>query len=163
MILVKTLLFTILVPGTVLVAIPYLLFRDDAEGLSASPAGLRWLGLIPIAAGALIYFRCAWDFGRTGRGTPNPLDPPKTVVVNGLYRFVRNPMYLGALLVLLGEAELFGSPGLLLYALLIWMAWHLFVVLYEEPHLRNAFGEEYERYLKQVPRWLPRMRSRPPA
>ncbi len=160
MILVKTLAFTILVPGTVLVAIPYLLFRDDREPLSLSSGGLRWLGLIPILIGVLIYFWCALDFGTAGRGTPNPLDPPKTVVAKGLYRFVRNPMYLGALLILLGEAALFGSPGLLLYALLIWMAWHLFVVLYEEPHLKKAFGEEYELYLKRVPRWFPRLRSK---
>jgi protein-S-isoprenylcysteine O-methyltransferase Ste14 len=108
-----------------------------------------------MATGAAIVLRCIWDFAAKGRGTLAPVDPPKQLVVQGLYRYVRNPMYLGVLLVLLGETAFFGSPALLQYTLAWFFLVNLVVVLYEEPSLRNRFGDSYERYRRSVHRWLP--------
>ena len=148
--LIKTAIFTVLVPGVVGLYIPYrLLGRTDL-------GAFRYLGLIPIALGAAIYFWCAWDFAVAGRGTPAPIDPPKELVARGLYRWVRNPMYVGVLSVVLGQALLFGSPIVAEYAVLAFAFFHLFVVLYEEPTLGAKFGEGYALYRRTVPRWLPR-------
>jgi protein-S-isoprenylcysteine O-methyltransferase Ste14 len=108
---------------------------------------------LPIALGAAFYCWCAWEFASAGRGTPAPIDPPKLLVARGLYRVVRNPMYVGVLLVLLGESLVFGSWDLLRYAVLVWLCFHLFVVLYEEPALRRKFGASYEDYCQRVWRW----------
>lgn len=152
---VKTVLFTVIVPGTVTVLAPYWLLRyGDAGSLPLGP--LRILGVPPTLFGAFAYFRCARDFAVTGLGTPAPIDPPRDLVARGLYRYVRNPMYVGVLAMLLGEALFFASRRLLLYAAAISAAFHLFVVLYEEPALRRKFGESYRRYLETVPRWVPR-------
>lgn len=97
-------------------------------------------------------------FVRRGRGTLVPTAPTQELVISGLYRFVRNPMYVGVLAVVLGEALLFGSPWLLSWAALLAIVFHLFVVAYEEPTLRRAYGEEYDRFCAQVPRWIPRPR-----
>jgi protein-S-isoprenylcysteine O-methyltransferase Ste14 len=154
--LVKTLVFTVIVPGTVTVLIPRWLLAAGPEGHRAALGALHYLGLLPILLGAAGYLRCAWDFATAGRGTPAPLDPPKALVVRGLYRVVRNPMYVAVLLVLFGEALLFGSPRLLGYAVVVLVLFHLFVVAYEEPTLRRAFGPSYDEYRAAVPRWLPR-------
>ncbi len=148
----KTLAFTILVPGTVTVVIPRHLLGVGAQPVV--PFGL--IGVLPIAMGAASYLWCAWDFASVGRGTPAPIDPPKVLVARGLYRVVRNPMYVSVLLILLGESVLFASTSLLAYALLAWLAFHLFVVVYEEPTLRQKFGTSYENYCRMVPRWVPR-------
>jgi protein-S-isoprenylcysteine O-methyltransferase Ste14 len=91
------------------------------------------------------------------RGNPHPHRSPATLVVSGLHRFVRNPMYIGVLLVA-GQAWLFWSRSLFLYAALLWLAFHLFVLIYEEPILQKQFGESYERYRAGVPRWIPKIR-----
>lgn len=96
--------------------------------------------------GASIYFWCAWDFTFAGRGTPAPIDPPKKLVVRGLYRYVRNPMYVGVFSILLGEALFFESQRLLVYAAVVFFFFYLFVILYEEPILRQKFGESYQKY-----------------
>jgi protein-S-isoprenylcysteine O-methyltransferase Ste14 len=151
----KNLTFTVLVPGTVTVFLPRLVLAPEDE---FSLRGLRILGLVPIASGVAIYLWCLWHFATTGRGTPAPIDPPKVLVVKGLYRNVRNPMYVGVLLVLFGEAAVFASLELLRYALSFALLFHLFVRLYEEPTLRRKFGPAYEHYCKTVPRWIPRLR-----
>ena len=151
----KTLLFTILVPGTVTVLVPYLLLTSGFQLFPVEIGALRILGLPPILLGALTYLWCAWDFTFTGRGTPAPIDPPKELVVKGLYRYVRNPMYVGITLVLLGEALLFESAVLFLYAGFLLVCAHLFIVYYEEPTLRRLFGTSYESYCKSVSRWIP--------
>jgi protein-S-isoprenylcysteine O-methyltransferase Ste14 len=107
--IVKTLIFTIVVPGTVGVYVPYRLREPGPHAMSA----LGWLGLPPAAVGAAVYLWCAWDFATFGRGTPLPLDPPKQLVARGLYRFVRNPMYVGVLLAILGQELWFGSAATL--------------------------------------------------
>jgi protein-S-isoprenylcysteine O-methyltransferase Ste14 len=161
--LVKTLIFIILVPGTVTVLVPYFLLRNQAPGGPSLHSPLGYLGLVIMALGASVSLWCAWDFAIKGHGTPAPIDPPKELLVGGLYRYVRNPMYLGVLLILWGEALVFGSPTLLFYSLILLAAFHLFVLLYEEPTLTNKFGEPYRRYCREVPRWLPKLSRPDPA
>jgi protein-S-isoprenylcysteine O-methyltransferase Ste14 len=150
---IKTLIFTVLVPGTVAVYFPYRMLSPASRSVGT---GLELIAILPVAVGAAIYFRCAWDFAWLGHGTPAPVDPPKTLVVTGFHRFVRNPMYVGVELVILGEAMLFRSRTVLVYAVCVWLGFNLFVLLYEEPHLRKKFGAAYEEYCRAVPRWLPR-------
>lgn len=152
--LLKTLLFTILVPGFVTVGAPYLMLGGFPP-LGRGP--VAWLGLLCLVAGTSIYFRCAWEFAVRGLGTPAPIAPTKFLVVGGLHRYVRNPMYIGVILVILGEAALFDAPLLLEYAVFASLGVHLFVVLYEEPTLHRQFGESYDEYRRSVPRWIPRV------
>ena len=155
MIALKTSLFTILVPGAATVLVPYLLLTSGFQLFPREIGAWRILGLPPILLGALTYLWCAWDFTFTGRGTPAPIDPPKELVVKGLYRYVRNPMYVGITLILLGEALLFESAVLFLYVGLLLVWFQLFIVYYEEPTLRRLFGASYESYCKSVSRWIP--------
>ncbi len=155
MILLRSCIFTLLVPGSVTIGIPHLLLSSGSGHGSAAPGASRALGAVPIIAGAACYLWCAWAFTFVGRGTPGPWDAPRRFVARGVYRIVRNPMYAGIVLVLLGEAIVFASWGLLLYALLLWGAFSLTVVGYEEPALREQFGDDYEAYSRAVPRWIP--------
>lgn len=149
--LLKNLVFTLLVPGTVAVYVPLLIARERSP--ASGPVLIIALALL--AAGGAIYAWCVWDFAVSGRGTPLPIDAPRTLVVRGLYRCVRNPMYVGVLLVILGWAVMFRDWSLLVYALCVATGFHLFIVLYEERHLRREFGEQYEEYCDRVGRWLP--------
>ena len=155
MVALKTLIWSIFVPGTVTVLVPYLLLSYRSEFASVNLRGFRLLGLPLILLGTLTYLWCAWDFTFVGKGTPAPFDPPKEIVVRNLYRYVRNPMYVGAVLVLLGEAVLFESTTILVYAVLVSLGFHLWVVYYEEPTLRRKFGKSYEQYCRAVSRWIP--------
>jgi protein-S-isoprenylcysteine O-methyltransferase Ste14 len=114
------------------------------------------VGLVAVAVGVVLLIACIWEFAKSGRGTLSPVDPPRELVVRGLYRYVRNPMYLSVTVILLGEVLLAWSRALLLY----WAVWvvlvNVFVTWYEEPALRRQFGESYERYARNVRRWLPR-------
>lgn len=152
--IVKTAIFTILVPGTVAVVIPRNIASD-----AATPTLLSSIGFLPMALGAAIYFWCAWDFATAGQGTPAPIDAPKRLVVRGLYWFVRNPMYVGVLLILTGESIAFRSIRILNYAFVVCIFFNLFVIFYEEPALTHKFGASYQEYLKSVPRWVPRLGS----
>jgi protein-S-isoprenylcysteine O-methyltransferase Ste14 len=154
--LAKTLIFTIAVPGAVVVYGPYLLLPAGAK---MAVRGVRVLGFLPLVLGAFIYLRCAWYFLTRGRGTPAIIDPPKRLVSTGPHGYIRNPMYIGIVSVILGEAALFGSRELLIYSLVVGLFFHLFVVFYEERTLRRKFGSEYEAYCKRVPRWVPKLRS----
>jgi len=154
-IVVKTLIFTILVPGSVTVWVPYLLLSSRLGVYSYESGRFRLSGILPIALGSVFYLWCAWDFALAGKGTPAPLDPPKMLVKRGLYRMVRNPIYIGVLGILVGEAMLFESLTLLGYALFAGLAFHLFVVSFEEPALMKTFGAAYEEYRNAVPRWIP--------
>ena len=155
MILIKTAIFTVVVPGTVTILIPYWLLSTRPTPTLSQIGISRYFGLLPISVGTLIYLWCAWDFTFAGRGTPAPIDSPKALVVRGLYRYVRNPMYVGVLAILIGEALFFESRRLLEYAVIVFTFFYLFVILYEEPVLKRKFGESYERYRQTVPRWLP--------
>jgi protein-S-isoprenylcysteine O-methyltransferase Ste14 len=154
---IRTLIFTIFIPGFWTVMMPYWLLphpvRVDVRGTGAA-------GWLLIAAGIALYFACAfWGFALRGKGTPLPMDPPKKLVVVGPYRIVRNPMYWSVAFVMLGEAAVFHSVALVDLAAVFFVAVNLFVLFIEEPGLRAKFGEEYEQYCRQVPRWLPRMTS----
>jgi len=132
--------------------LPWLIARGQAFG---SPGYVLTSILLTLLGGA-IYLRCLWDFAVFGRGTPAPIDAPKRLVIRGLYRYTRNPMYVGALTAILGWAVFFRSLLLVLYACCMAVVFHLFVVLYEEPHLRRVFGAQYDDYCARVGRWLPR-------
>jgi protein-S-isoprenylcysteine O-methyltransferase Ste14 len=151
----SSLLWTILLPGVVSGYVPWSFFgvRDTVVDL-ASP--LQLLGLLFIFAGAALLVTCIVEFARSGRGTLSPVDPPKHLVVRGLYRYVRNPMYLGVTAILLGELLLTRSGALALYWLIWFVMVNAFVIGYEEPTLRVQFGESYEEYLRTVGRWIPR-------
>lgn len=154
MLLFKNVAFTILVPGTFAVFVPYRIVASSRQ-LQLSGIGiLRDLGLVPVFFGGAIYLSCIWRFAHLGRGTPAPIDPPKKLVVSGAYRFTRNPMYIAVLSVILGESVLFASGRLLAYGLLVLGVFYLFVVFYEEPTLRRQFGSSYETYCARIPRWL---------
>jgi len=155
-ILLKTLLFTVLVPGTVTVLLPHLLLSSSVRQSPGLFGVFRNVGFVPILLGGLAYLWCAWDFLVAGRGTPAPLDPPKELVVRGLYRHVRNPMYIGVTSILLGESLFFESIVILIYTAIVFCGFFLLVVLYEEPTLKRQFGSSYERYIEAVPRWFPR-------
>ena len=150
--IVKTVIFTILVPGTVAVILPRAIGTD-----ASTPTLFSAIGFLPMALGVAIYFWCAWDFATAGQGTPAPIDAPKRLVVRGLYRFVRNPMYVGVLTVLFNEGIVFRSRRILTYAIVVFVFFHLMVFLYEEQALKRKFGKSYEEYLKSVPRWIPRV------
>lgn len=149
LLLLKNLLFTFLVPGTVAGLVPWLL----VGGGSLAGGPLLVVAALLFALGVSIYAWCVWDFASFGRGTPAPIDAPVKLVVRGLYRYTRNPMYVGVLTTILGWAALGASPGVLVYAVLVWGMFQGFVLLYEEPHLEREFGEEYTAYKLRVPRW----------
>jgi protein-S-isoprenylcysteine O-methyltransferase Ste14 len=152
--LIETVVFTVLVPGTVTYWLPRALDLWGPVPVRPWPLAV-WPAIVSLAIGFAIYVRCAWDFVTRGRGIPAPIDHPKHLVVSGLYRYVRNPMYLGVLLVLIGESLLFRSSSFLIYTL-AWLALvHAFVVVYEEPNLRSKFDGSYDAYRAHVRRWIP--------
>ena len=155
MVALKTLIFSILVPGTVAGFIPYYLLQGAAGSILPFPS-IWMVGFLPLLLGIGLYFWCAGAFTFIGKGTPAPIDAPIFLVKEGPYQWVRNPMYIAVLSVIIGEAILFRSSLLAGYALLVAVVVHLFVVFVEEPSLRHQFGESYETYLHTVPRWLPR-------
>ena len=157
----ETIIFTVVVPGAVTFWIPRDLFGMWGETRPA-PWSLRHVAaLLPLTVGLAVYLRCLWEFAARGRGIPAPIDHPKQLVVSGLYQYVRNPMYVGVLLFLLGEALFFGSSRFLYYAI-GWLVFiHFIVVLYEEPNLRRKFGRSYDHYTSAVGRWTPGKRYRP--
>ena len=132
------------------------------SGLTSPPqiGALQILGAALTAAGALLAVSCILTFVFVGRGTPAPFDPPRELVARGPYRFVRNPMYLGAGAALLGAAMYYQSPALAGYAIAFLIVMHLFVRRYEEPTLRRTFGDQYADYCRRVGRWWPRRASR---
>lgn len=154
--LLKSILFTFLGPGILTIAIPTVILHSGAA-LTLEIAGLRYVGLIVLIAGAGIACWCMWAFVAIGHGMPTSVNPPVEFVAKGLYRTIRNPMYAGVLLIIFGEAWYYASWALLLHGLLAWLALHLFVVRYEEPSLHRRFGAAYDRYVQTVPRWVPRV------
>jgi protein-S-isoprenylcysteine O-methyltransferase Ste14 len=149
--LLKNLLFTLIVPGTVAVYMPLWI----AGGRSSASDGVLACAYLLLGLGGCIYAWCVWDFATFGRGTPAPIDAPRKLVVRGLYRYTRNPMYLGVLTVVVGWSVFFEAGILLVYALVVFSCFQLFILLYEEPHLRREFGHEYEAYRGRVRRWVP--------
>ena len=157
----KSLIFIILVPGTAAILVPYVLLNSFGDYLLIKIGIFRYLGVILFLLGVPILLWCIWDFTFSGKGTPAPIDPPKVLVVRGLYQHVRNPMYVGVVFILSGKTIFFASLILFGYTLFIFLCFHIFVIGYEEPTLRNTFGSAYDAYCESVPRWLPRHLFRP--
>ena len=150
----KSILFLILAPGIVAGYVPLALLRHEPQlesGFFAYLAFPLWL------IGMVILLWCFWDFLIKGRGTPAPIDPPKELVATGLYNYVRNPMYVGVLIIIIGHFLWFKTIWMIAYMAVVFLAFHLFVTLYEEPHLKKTFGAAYEDYVRKVPRWIPRI------
>jgi protein-S-isoprenylcysteine O-methyltransferase Ste14 len=152
--LLKNLIFTLVVPGTVGVYGPLCL--AGSRPAASGPVFLAALGLL--LPGGAIYLWCVYEFAVFGRGTPAPIDAPRRLVIRGPYRYTRNPMYAGVLTMLLGWLVMFRGRGLLLYTLGVGLGFHLFIVLYEERRLERQFGQQYRDYCSRVGRWLPRLR-----
>ena len=152
--LLGTALFTIVVPGTVAGYVPWRL----GQGAAPITGPAEGAAICVIAAGVAIYFYTAfWGFALIGGGTPAPIAPTKILVVRGLHRYVRNPMYIGVALVIAGQAWLLHSWHILIYLGCVLVIVNFFVIFYEEPTLHRQFGAEYERYRARVPRWIPRI------
>ena len=156
MTVLKSLFFLILVPGLLIGVFPYMISTTDTELISLG--ALSYLASPLLFLGWVAMLWCFWNFSVNGKGTPAPIDPPKELVVIGLYRYVRNPMYVAGLITLLGWILWSPSLPLILAFFLFLLATHLFVTLYEEPTLKKKFGAAYEEYLKQVPRWIPKFK-----
>jgi protein-S-isoprenylcysteine O-methyltransferase Ste14 len=155
--LLRNLLFTLVVPASVGVYVPLWL----ARGTPRSPGVVLAVALVPFAIATGIYGWSVWNFAVRGRGTPLPLDAPQRLVIQGPYRYTRNPMYLALFSALLGWLLLYPTTGLAAYAVGVATSVSLFVIVYEEPHLRRLFGAEYDAYKSRVPRWWPRIPRRP--
>ena len=149
----KVALFTVVMPGTVAVLVPVLLGGDRTI------AGGALLGLATclFALGSGIYLRAVWDFAVLGKGTPAPIDAPKRLVVRGIYRYSRNPLYVAMLILVAGWAALFGTAVPLAYAVGLFVMYSLVIRFHEEPHLAREFGDEYKAYVAGTGRWLPRI------
>ncbi len=153
-----TAVFTVVVPGSVVGLIPYLISRWELRPPFFGLGATRWVGLAMFAVAVPAFADFLARFVREGHGTPAPIAPTRRLVVGGVYRRVRNPAYIAVIAMLAGQALFFGSISLLQYALAVAIGFHLFVVFYEEPTLRRTFGRDYEDYCRSVPRWIPRLR-----
>lgn len=154
---VGTIVFVLLVPGTIIVIVPWLLSGWKIADPFLGWTGTRWIGFALVILGVPIVAQAMVRFVREGLGTPAPLLPTERLVVTGPYRYVRNPMYIGVLSMIAGQSLICGSSAVLVYALCVAAAFHVFVLLYEEPTLRRRFGAQYESYARQVRRWRPRL------
>jgi protein-S-isoprenylcysteine O-methyltransferase Ste14 len=150
--------FLLVAPGTVAGLVPWLLSRWRLEPPLLGLSALRYFGIVLIVAGLPVLLDSFRRFAFQGRGTPAPVLPTERLVVTGLYRYVRNPMYVAVLSIVCGQGLLLGNARILAYAAIVWVAFHVFVVGYEEPTLRRTFGAEYMAFCANVPRWLPRLR-----
>jgi len=155
--LLRTLLFTMLVPVVVIALVPAFIIGIGRLVPPAPLTSLQYLGAGAFVIGVGVYLYCATDFLFVGRGTPAPYAPPRELVIRGLYRYVRNPMYVGGLIALLGEALVYHTVRIVAYELVVFAMWHWFVVTYEEPALTRLFGETYVQYCAMVARWVPRV------
>ena len=163
MLLLRIIAFTMLIPGAVTVGVPYVLLHSDLACPLHAWNTLRVLGVFPLIVGVAAYLWCTWDFAGAGKGTPAPYDPPRVLVTRGLYRLVRNPIYVGVVLIVLGEALIFDTLTLVVYAATLLVLFHLRIVFYEEPRLKKKFGASYDVYCRTVPSWLPLTSSPSPA
>ncbi|MGH7177394.1 MAG: methyltransferase family protein [Tepidisphaeraceae bacterium] len=154
-VLVRAVTYASLFIGVVLIYVPARVLSGSGIVCPQGIGAWQLAGMVIGAAGAAVALWCIFAFAWIGKGTPFPLDPPRRLVIRGPYRFVRNPMYIGAALALSGAAVFYGSLPLWCYAGFFLLAMHLFVVAYEEPTLRRTFGQEYEAYSRQVRRWWP--------
>jgi protein-S-isoprenylcysteine O-methyltransferase Ste14 len=149
-------LFLVIAPGIVVGLVPWWISKSNVQESVLRFPFTRALGVLLIMAGLPVLLESFTRFAVQGLGTPAPVFPTRHLVVKGFYRYVRNPMYLAVVFLIFGEALILGNVGLLAYGTLVWLACHLFVLIYEEPTLRKTFGAEYATFCANVPRWLPR-------
>lgn len=150
-------LFFVLAPVTVAGLVPWWISRWHFETPLIWWPVLRLLGGLLVAGGIPVVVDSFVRFALQGLGTPAPIFPTKHLVIAGFYRYVRNPMYVAVVAIIIGQGLIFGDLSLLAYGGLVWVGFHLFVLGYEEPTLRFAFGAEYESFCTGVPRWIPRL------
>jgi protein-S-isoprenylcysteine O-methyltransferase Ste14 len=150
--------FLLLAPGVVAGVVPWWLSHWQIQPPLLGIFAFRIAGALLIGAGVPMILDSFARFAVQGLGTPAPILPTKHLVVTGLYRYVRNPMYVGVAAIIFGQGLLFGNVRVLEYGLVVWLAFHLFVLVYEEPTLRRSFGDEYVEFCRNVPRWIPRVK-----
>jgi len=153
--LLRNLFFTILQPGLVAGLFPYWILGDLFTKAFAEPFYWhKYIAILVFVVGFFIMVNCILQFAFEGRGTLSPIDPTKRLVIKGLYKYSRNPMYVGVVLILIGETIFFTSRSLLGYSVFSFVCFNLFVILVEEPRLRRDFSSEYSIYCKKVRRWI---------
>ena len=150
--------FFVVAPGTVAGIVPWLISHWRAQAPWPHFPLLRIVGALLIIAGTLVLLDSFARFALQGLGTPAPIFPTRHLVVSGLYRYVRNPIYVAVVTAIFGQGLLFADLRVLEYGAITWLAFHVFVIAYEEPKLRATFGTEYDAFSAHVPRWLPRLR-----
>jgi protein-S-isoprenylcysteine O-methyltransferase Ste14 len=157
--IVGSAIFLVIAPGIVAGYVPWRICRWHVEAPLLGTSSLRVVGVLLIAAGLPVLLDSFTRFALNGLGTPAPILPTRHLVVTGLYRYVRNPMYIAVVSLILGQGLFFGSVLVLEYGIAVWVAFYLFVLIYEEPTLRKSYGPEYEEFCANVPRWIPHLRA----
>jgi len=152
--------FLVLAPGVVTGIVPWLISRWHLQAPLFGVPVTRALGVLLIVLGIPVLLESFIRFALDGLGTPAPILPTRNLVIRGSYRYVRNPMYLAAEAIVLGQGIFFGNWSVIVYGLIVWLVAYVFVLLYEEPTLRKSFGVEYDAYCASVPRWMPRLPAR---
>jgi protein-S-isoprenylcysteine O-methyltransferase Ste14 len=152
-------IFLVIAPGFIAVYVPWRICRwrigEPLLGISL----IRIAGILLMIPASLVLLDCFARFALQGLGTPAPVFPTKHLVISGVYQYVRNPMYIAVVILILGQGLWCGNASVLEYGLAVWAAFHLFVLMYEEPTLRRKYGSEYLEFCAHVPRWIPRLRS----
>jgi protein-S-isoprenylcysteine O-methyltransferase Ste14 len=156
--IVGSAVFLVIAPGTITGYVPWLICHWQVAAPLAGIFSFRILGVLLMAAGLAVLLESFARFALQGLGTPAPLFPTRHLVVSGFYRYVRNPMYVAVASLILGQGLFLGNVHVLEYGIAVWAAFHLFVLLYEEPTLRITYGSEYEDFCTNVHRWVPRLR-----
>jgi protein-S-isoprenylcysteine O-methyltransferase Ste14 len=155
--IIGTAIFLIVAPGTVVGLVPWWFSRWRVQLPFLGFTPFRVIGILLIAAGLSVLLESFKRFALQGLGSPAPVFPTQHLVVSGFYRYVRNPMYVAVVSMILGQGLLFGSVRVLEYAAFVWLAAHAFILAYEEPTLRRTFAEEYQTFCAHVSRWIPRL------
>jgi len=155
--IVGSAVFLVIAPGFVAGMVPWWISRWRFEAPFFGMPAFHFIGGVLIGLGAIGLLDSFARFALQGMGTPAPVFPTRHLVVTGLYRYVRNPMYVAVVSAILGQGLTFGNVPVLEYGGLVWLLFHLFVLIYEEPTLRASFGSEYESFCAEVPRWIPRL------
>jgi protein-S-isoprenylcysteine O-methyltransferase Ste14 len=156
--IIGTAIFLVLAPGFVAGVVPWWISRWRFEPPLLGISVFRFLGAALIMPGLFVLLDSFRRFAVEGLGTPAPVFPTRHLVVSGLYRYVRNPMYAAVVSAILGQALLFGNVAVFEYGAVVWLLFHLFVLMYEEPTLEATFGPEYRNFRAGVPRWIPRLK-----
>lgn len=158
MLIIRALGAALIISAVWFVCLPALLLVSGVDPFRLELGSARILGIVPLAIGGILFGWVTWVFASRGGGTPLIFAPPARLVLRGPFRWVRNPMYVADILIIVGEALLLEASIILVYAAVLWAAIHALVVIREEPHLRRAFGRSYIVYCERVPRWIPRAR-----